>query len=171
MVAITMGGEEKEQRVLVGVHLRADARQRAREIGDARDRKLLQRILAAGERDRAPRGAEALVEQASHEAHLLHEHVLAAVGREADEVELAHAGFARRHCGERALDELALQMKHPLLGERLGRLLLGRLDPHVGARKGEVADGDHRGHRQRAFEELRPAGTGANGDRAHRDEP
>ena len=67
---------------------RASARER---LVIARDRKLLQRVLAADERDRAPGGAEALVEQRLHEAHLLHEHFLARVRREADEVELAHA--------------------------------------------------------------------------------
>src|SRR5438874_9200594 len=100
-------------------------------------------------------GGVALLEESAHETHFMQENILARIRREADEVELAHAGAAALDGGERALDELALQVEQALLGERRRLLLLGGPEPHVGARKGEEADDDHRRHDRRAFQDLR----------------
>src|SRR5262249_38737071 len=86
MILVAVRAQVEEQHVLVAVHLLGSAPQRALEIGDARDREFLERVVAVDERDRVPGGGEALVEQAAHEAHLFYEHVLACVGREADEI-------------------------------------------------------------------------------------
>src|SRR2546422_8289850 len=66
VLAVTVRREEKEQRVLLGVHRLAHPVQRAREVGHAADGEFLQRVAAAREGDGAPRGAEALVEQPLH---------------------------------------------------------------------------------------------------------
>src|SRR5438045_8898627 len=96
MVAVAVRGEEDKQRVLVAVHPLADPRKCAREIGDAGDREFVERLLAADERDRAPRGGKALVEQAPHEAHFFQEYVAARIRREADEIGLRDPGATGR---------------------------------------------------------------------------
>jgi hypothetical protein len=95
VVAVAVRGDVEHQHVLVAFIARPTPLERARKVGDARDRQLLQRVVAARERDRAPGGAEALVEQALHVAQLAQEHLLARVGGEAHEVLLAHARAAR----------------------------------------------------------------------------
>src|SRR5580765_7219794 len=117
MVGTAVRADIEEKRVLVAVHLLGDAAQRALEVGDRRERELLERLLAVDERDRVSGRAKALVEQAPHKAHLPHEYVLAGIGREADEEKFAHARAPRLQRVERALDQLALQMEQSLLGE------------------------------------------------------
>ena len=170
MLAITVRREEKEQRVLLGVHRLAHPVERAREVGHAADGEFLQRVAAAREGDGAPRGAEALVEQPLHVAHFAQEHVLAAVGREADEVQLRHAGAAAPQLGERALDQLPLQVKRALVGEACARFLVlrGARQPDVGLGKHEERDGDHGADRKRALVQLRAARAHDHRDGAHR---
>src|SRR5262249_20694390 len=111
MVAVAVGTQEKEQGVLIRVHAVADALEGARKVGGARDRKFLERVLAAHQRDGMAGGAEALVELLADEAHLVNEDFLARVRRKADEVKLALAALARSDRRKRALDELSLQME------------------------------------------------------------
>src|SRR5439155_26048503 len=72
--------DRKRNSASSSVFIASPTRFSAREVGHAADGEFLQRVAAAREGDGAPRGAEALVEQPLHVAHLAQEHVLAAVG-------------------------------------------------------------------------------------------
>jgi hypothetical protein len=45
MLAVAVRGDVEHQHVLVGIHGVPDPLERAREVGDARDRQLLQRVV------------------------------------------------------------------------------------------------------------------------------
>src|SRR5689334_18486403 len=145
MVRPAVRADIEKQRVLVAVHLLGHPTQRTLEVGNGGERKLLQRLLAVDERDGMAGGGKALIEEPPHVAHFVHEDILARVGCEADEEKLARARTPGLHGVERPLDQLALQMKKPLLREWRRRIVfVERLVPYFGAGEGKEADGDHR---------------------------
>src|SRR5262249_33160021 len=125
-----VAGEEEEQDVLLAVHPRRDRLERLADARHRGHRRGRDGAAAVDERDRAARGAEAAREFALHELDLAPEHLLRAVARDGEKVEVDPARLARLERGERLVEELLLPVERDLDVVR-GRLVLAAAREHA----------------------------------------
>ena len=113
-VARTVAREVDHHHVVIGVDRAADLVQRLAQVRDRRERRRQERLRIVDEDDRPPLGAPLLVHYVACRLDVLAEHVLRAVGREADEVKIGDAGALVLELAEELIEQERLRGEYRL---------------------------------------------------------